>query len=182
MATATEIATKALKRLRIVGAGETPTAEDVTDATDALNAMIESWEAEGLTGDVLPLDARFEAGITAMLAVRLAEDYGKTPGPVLTRDASNGWAQIQAAFLSTPEARFDSALVSTRYRGSTNGNENYLPWQPSASYDLRTFVINDASIYECITAGTSAAGGGPTGTAATITDGTVEWCWRRVDG
>lgn len=95
MSTATEIATKALKRINVIGAGETPAAPDLADSIDALNAMIASWEADGLSGDTLPLDKRFEQGIIALLAVRLAEDFGKSPGPVLMRDAANGWAALQ---------------------------------------------------------------------------------------
>lgn len=183
MATATEIATTALKRLRIVGAGDTPSAEDIADATDALNAMIASWEAQGLTGDVLPLDARFEAGVTAMLAVRLAEDYGKTPGPVLLDDADRGWKGIRGAYFAVPRATFDTSLNADRCTGIIG--EAPWPnrsWQPVTEYALRTFVTNEANIYECITSGISAASGGPSGTASTIADGSVVWCWRRVDG
>lgn len=187
MATATEIATKALKRLRIISAGETPAAEDVADATDALNAMLASWEAQGLTGDVLPLDARFEAGIVAMLAVRMAEDYGKTPGPVLLDDADRGWKGIRGAFFAVPRATFDTGIQHTGSRmlaGYIIGEDPWpnSPWQPVTEYALRTFVTNGANIYECITTGTSAASGGPSGTSSTIADGTAEWCWRRVDG
>lgn len=180
MATATEIATRALKRLSVVGAGETPAAADVSDMTDALNAMIASWEAEGLSGDVLPLDARFEKGVIAMLAVDQAETYGKQPGPILMRDADLGWTQIRSAFLATPEAEFDPALVGTTYRWQMNGSGNYLPWVAGQAYCLRDYVINNANIYECITAGTSAGSGGPSGTSSSITDGTIVWCWRRI--
>jgi hypothetical protein len=182
MATATEIATRALKRLSVIEAGGTPAAADVADMTAALNAMIASWEAEGLTGDVLPLDARFEKAVVDMLAVDQAETYGKQPGPILMRDAGRGWEQIRSAFLSTPDAEFDPALVGTTYRWQMNSTENYLPRIAGQAYCLRDFVINNANIYECITAGTSAGSGGPTGTGSEITDGTVVWCWRRVTG
>jgi hypothetical protein len=180
MATATEIATKALKRLSVVGAGETAAAADVSDMTDALNAMIASWEAEGLSGDVLPLDARFEKAVIAMLAVDQAETYGKTPGPILMRDADRGWEQIRSAFSATPDAEFDPALLGTSYRWQTNGGRNYLPWIASQAYCLRDYVISNANIYECITAGMSDASGGPSGTSSSIQDGTAVWCWRRI--
>jgi len=61
----------------------------------------------------LPFDASLEAGVIAMLAVRLAEDYGKTPGPVLLRDAERGERQLEAAFLHVPKAVFDPALTRT---------------------------------------------------------------------
>lgn len=66
-----------------------------------------------LTFTALPFDASLEAGVVAMLAVRLAEDYGKTPGPVLARDAERGERQLEAAFLHVPKAKFDAALTHT---------------------------------------------------------------------
>lgn len=188
MATATQIATRALRRLGVVSAGENPASADVSDAKEALTAMIASWEAEGLTGDILPLDARFEQGVVAMLAVRLAEEYGKTPGEVMVRDAKQGWDQISSAFFSVPKSTFDDGIVNTGHwyqYGIIVGQEGdslYTPWAASTAYRLREYVQNGSMIYECITAGTSASSGGPTGTGPEITDGTVTWCWRRVAG
>lgn len=184
MATATEISTRALKRLQIVDALETPSSADIQYATDALNAMIASWECDGLSGDTIPLDSRFEQGITAMLAVRLAEDYGKTPGAVMVRDADNGWSAIQSAFFVVPSSTFENSL---RYTGPSVPDQfilgdvtNYALWSENTEYGLRQFAVNGSNLYEVTTAGTSAASGGPTGTSSVITDGTVVWCWRRV--
>lgn len=50
------------------------------------------------------------------------------------------------------------------------------PWLPSTDFLVGERVLNDTyKTYECITAGTSDTSGGPTGTAADITDGTVHW-------
>lgn len=106
MATATELSTKALKRIGVVN----PSAEDVSDANDALNEMINSWKADGYEV-TLPLNAKFDHGIIAMLSVRVAEDYGKEPGPILARDAANGLLQIQAAYLTVPASTFDFGLL-----------------------------------------------------------------------
>lgn len=187
MATPTQIVTRALRRLNVIPLGGTPSGEDVAEGTEALTAMINSWEAEGLSGDVLPLDARFEQGVVAMLAVRLAEEYGKVPSPLLMRDADEGWSAISAAFFAVPASRFDSALKYTGHYSDVgyiigDQEENYGVWQPSTAYLLRRYVRNGANLYECVTAGTSAASGGPSGTDAEITDGTVTWCWRRVAG
>lgn len=181
MATATEISTRALKRIRKHDSHSTPDATDIADATEALTAMIASWEAQGLSGDVLPLDARFEQPVVAMLAVRLAEDFGVQPGPILLRDAADGWAALQAAYMATPDARFDAGLLTGTYRYQTEfATGQAEEWQPDTAYELRKFVINNANRYELVTAGTSASSGGPTGTNAEITDGTCVWCWRGV--
>lgn len=185
MATTQEISTRALRRIKVLSPDESLSGDMLTSATEALTAMVNSWEAEGLSGDILPIDARFEQGLVAMLAVRMAEEFGKEPGPVLLRDADMGWKAIQAAFFAVPKSTFDRAVT---YTGPDLGQgiilgqttEGYADWAASTEYELRDFVINEKALYECITAGTSASSGGPAGTDAEITDGTVEWCFRRV--
>lgn len=183
MATATEIATRALRRISVVDALESPAAADVEHAVNALNAMIAAWETWNLTGDTLPLDGRFEQGVTAMLAVRLAEEYGKTPGPVLLRDATDGERALRAAYFVVPKSTFDVPLAermlnSDRYSimGAVTDNEE---WRASTAYPLRALVRNNANLYEATAAGTSGTVG-PSGTGTEISDGTVVWCWRRV--
>lgn len=181
MATATEISTRALKRLRITDGHSTPSAADVADVNEALTVMIASWEARGLRGDVLPLDSRFEQAVVALLAVRVAEHFGVTPGAVLADDARRGWNSLQAAYMAVPVSKFDSVLCNTgSYGALSTGSNAPAAWQPSTAYTLRSFVINNANRYELVTAGTSASSGGPTGTGAAITDGTCVWCWRGV--
>jgi hypothetical protein len=56
-------------------------------------------------------------------------------------------------------------------------------WVLSTVYTLGQRRVNDTGkLYECITAGTSAGSGGPTGTAADITDNTVHWKYISTDG
>ena len=53
-------------------------------------------------------------------------------------------------------------------------------WQSATAYAVDDVVYNDTpqKIYRCITAGTSAGAGGPTGETDDITDGTVHWYWE----
>jgi hypothetical protein len=53
-------------------------------------------------------------------------------------------------------------------------------WAGSKAYILGQHVLNGANLYRCTTPGTSAASGGPTGTGASITDGTVTWTYVQV--
>ena len=188
MATANQISTRALRRSGCFDVLETPSAIDIATATEALTAMISAWEAEGLSGDVLPLDARFEQAVVAMLAVRICEEYGKQPGAVLVRDADNGWMSLHAAYFAVPASRFERSLTQTGgyynlYSNVINSTDDVTlgVWEPSTIYALRKTVTHLANRYELVTAGTSAASGGPTGTAAEITDGTCVWCWRGVE-
>lgn len=50
-------------------------------------------------------------------------------------------------------------------------------WAATTAYTVGQYVTNSSNIYRCITAGTSAGTGGPTGTTADITDGTVHWAY-----
>lgn len=183
MATATEIAQRALKRLSVVQGGSTASAVDVADATEALSAMIAAWDTGWLQGDALPIDARFEAGLIAMLAVRMAEDYNITPGPVLMRDAQRGEEQLNAAFLSVPPSSFDASLVNTYGQSSWFGINNpsmwYKAWTAGEAVNLRDLRVNAGNLYEVTTAGTTGATG-PSGTGSGITDGAATWIWRRV--
>lgn len=49
------------------------------------------------------------------------------------------------------------------------------PWAASAPFSLNQQVNNNGLVYKCVTAGTSASSGGPTGTGAGITDGSCVW-------
>ena len=53
-------------------------------------------------------------------------------------------------------------------------------WQATHAYVVDDVRTNDSGkVYICIQAGTSAGSGGPTGTSASITDGTAKWMYVR---
>lgn len=56
---------------------------------------------------------------------------------------------------------------------------NQPAWAPTTAYAVGDYVRNgtnpDDRVYRCVTAGTSDGSGGPSGTGASITDGTVVW-------
>lgn len=55
-------------------------------------------------------------------------------------------------------------------------------WVASTAYTVGLRVVNVGNVYQCTTAGTSAASGGPTGTSSAITDGTVTWSYLGANG
>ena len=117
MSTAPEIVTKALRRLGVIDSAQSPAADDMRDGSDALDVMIASWASHGVDVTLdIPLGAKFEQAIIAMLAMRLADDYGSQPGPVVQRDAESGWRMLQAAYITAPDATFDPALIRTQGR------------------------------------------------------------------
>lgn len=48
-------------------------------------------------------------------------------------------------------------------------------WATGHAYVAGNRVTNNANVYQCITAGTSAGSGGPSGTSSNITDNTAHW-------
>jgi hypothetical protein len=66
----------------------------------------------------------------------------------------------------------------TRRALMKNMADQAVPWTLSHAYEIGDRVTNDTlKTYQCITAGISAAVGGPTGTTSDITDGTVHWTY-----
>lgn len=62
------------------------------------------------------------------------------------------------------------------YYQCTTGGRLAPAWIASTAYVVGDLVKNDTTrIYECVTAGTSASSGGPTGTGSAISDGTASW-------
>lgn len=55
-------------------------------------------------------------------------------------------------------------------------------WTGSTAYALGALATNGGNLYRVTTAGTSASSGGPTGTGASIADGTVTWTYVQVAG
>ena len=58
---------------------------------------------------------------------------------------------------------------------------SWTAWAASTAYTADTVATKGGKAYQCVTAGTSAASGGPSGTGASITDGTVVWKYMRED-
>lgn len=182
MATAEQIAVRALKRLGIPGIGGSLAAEEMQDSLEALSAMLASWEAEGVVA-ALPIDDRFEQGVVAMLAVRVSEDYGKTVGQVLARDAAAGWQQIQAHYITPGTVEFDPALsrTPTRLYVESYGINGTRAWRADTAWGLADLVTNAGNVYVCIVAGVSGATG-PTGTTLNQADGSCVWDYVQAIG
>jgi hypothetical protein len=176
VSSSSDIATRALKRLGLVEPGETPADDQAEDALAALNAMLAAWEADGIAvSPDIPLPAKHEEGVIALLAVRLAPDYGKEASAQVYADASKGLSRLEADYISAPLATFDHAIVNTPGR-MTIATASVDDWVISTAYLEFDRVEANRKIYECIVAGTSASTGvGPHSTGAVILDGTVTW-------
>jgi hypothetical protein len=171
-----QIVTRALKRLSLVAPGEDPAAADAEDGLAALNAMLAGWAADGINvSPDVPLPAKHEEGVVALLAVRLAPDFGREAPAQVHADADKGMARLQSDYISAPLASFDCALRGMPSIGLI-ATATVDDWAVSTAYLEFDRVEANRKIYECIVAGTSASSGvGPQANSDEITDGTVTW-------
>jgi hypothetical protein len=76
-------------------------------------AHTQSGASASLAFTVFPLQARFEEGVQALLAMRLAPRTGDTPGPMVVQMAKDGWALLCANFMPVPSATYDTGVLDT---------------------------------------------------------------------
>jgi len=111
MASASQIVTRAFRRLNIIRPNANPSASQAQYGLDAFNEMIDSWIASGVDVSAdLPLGAQHELGLVALLAMRLSGDYGIEAPPQIQRDARDGWLSFQAAYIEAPTADYPDGL------------------------------------------------------------------------
>lgn len=126
-----DVLTRALQHNSLVVAGETPAAEDTALALVAFNALVDGLFADGLVpvadetaatpvllnegvvytaSSALPvLDRHFE-GLSAMLAVLIADSFETQVKQVTVMMARTGRQRIDAAFMPSMVADLDRAL------------------------------------------------------------------------
>ncbi|MBX9587907.1 MAG: hypothetical protein K2X43_01290 [Hyphomonadaceae bacterium] len=85
--------------------------DSATQVTLNQNATA-SGSAVSLAVTPIPFEAKFEQGVIALLAMRLAMSAEDIP-PWVAQDARDGWNALQANFMPVPKATFDPALVYT---------------------------------------------------------------------
>ena len=120
MTTARDICTRALRKARVVGHGETAPSEDASTALDDLNMMLAAWKLAGVDithstlslSDTFPIADEYEEGTVYMLASRINVDF-QYPD---TFDADDFFRKIQAAYMSIDAATVPTTLTRTPSR------------------------------------------------------------------
>lgn len=145
------------------------------------------------------LNAQADAAETAIGAAPTLEIRAGTP-PAAIGTADSGtllatmtlpsdWLGAASAgvktLLGTWSATAAAAGKATYYRikaGATAHVQGLvsMPWQASSAVVVGEYVSNGGNLYRCTTAGTTASSGGPSGTGATISDGTAVWAYQQA--
>lgn len=123
MTTALDIATRALRKARVLGHGDVAEADNAAAALADLNMMLAAWKLAGVdighsalsVASDFPLGAEFEEGTVYMLAARIAQDFAYPMG----FDADDFFRRIQAAYTTIDTVKMPLALTqmpSQRYR------------------------------------------------------------------
>jgi hypothetical protein len=134
---------------------------------------------ELLVQNNIEIEEFYPAAIVIRLDNEFIGDEDEIAGIIAVSRAAGVDATLE--FTESPDANTFFFSNSDANEPSTTQGFSYHtdPWAPSTAYALREVVTNDDAgtdrDYICVTAGTSAGSGGPTGTGTGITDGTVTW-------
>lgn len=116
-----------------------------------------------------------ETNTVTVVAGHTTDGYADDEIP--TAAETNKWMNIVGRWVTWLDSLFD---VGGTYNAQSGGNivltgDAHDAWGITTAYIVGDNCTNVGNQYECITGGTSAGAGGPTTTAADITDGTVHW-------
>lgn len=117
-ATARQVLTRALRRIRVISEGETPSAEMADDALEVMNTMMFGWNASGIlyAHVALGLDSTVNVPdeqigfVRDLLCEQLAEEYAQTLGPIMQRSIITARSAMTAAYFIPVVAPVDSAI------------------------------------------------------------------------
>lgn len=120
MTTVRDIITDALIRLKVAVASQSVPDDDMIFGLRVFNRMMSGMPNHGVPiqwadvvlGDDWPLEARHEENFTALLAERLANDYGKAVAPEIKRGAVLARQSLRADYALPEPMRVDAALAN----------------------------------------------------------------------
>ena len=118
MATASQVINRALKRLRVIGVGQSPMANETTDCLEALNDMLFAWRTDGIDIAHTTLISSTELDVPddhiEPIALNLALRVGGMFGASLSQDdamlARVGEAMLRAYHFSIADLESDNPL------------------------------------------------------------------------
>lgn len=122
-------------------------------------------------------EAAIGTGNTALATFTFANPSFSTPA------YSTYQMETQASFAATsvtPAAAGTACFaraVASSYATVLADYTVGMAWAASTPVVVGQYVANNGNTYVCVTAGTTASAGGPSGTGANIADGGAQWSW-----
>lgn len=131
-----QLITSALRMIGAVAQGETPTANQISEAAEALNMMVKAWEADGM-----PLWGIAETSITLVAGTNKYQiGIGKTvdiPKPLKVIQA---WNRDNTSKVDIPMRILTKQEYNILGNKTTSGNPIQIYYQPMLNYgDLYVF-------------------------------------------
>lgn len=120
MATALDVITRALKKLRVISSGETPTSDEADDCVDALNDMLSEWRIDGIdlapttlaTTDTLDVPADHLNAVVLNLALRVGGMFGAELSQADSYHAENARRALVAYHFTIKTIGIDHPLTN----------------------------------------------------------------------
>lgn len=135
MTTVAKLVARSLRLIQVIDPSQSVDDQDMETAIEALNAMMQRWEADLLSlgwsavagpGDVLPIPVEAEQAVAYALAVILAPEYGVTPLPAVTQLANNGLNDLlRDQAVATPIRPILDCPMPRNWNGQTLNGESW---------------------------------------------------------
>jgi hypothetical protein len=135
MTTVAKLVARSLRLIQVIDPSQDVRDRDMRTAIEALNAMLQRWEADLLSlgwspvvspEDTLPLPVEAEQAVAYCLAVVLAPEYGVTPLPAVTQLANSGMNDLlRDQAVATPIMPILDCPMPQNWDGKTLNGESW---------------------------------------------------------
>lgn len=135
MTTVAKLVARSLRLIQVIDPSQSVDDQDMETAIEALNAMMQRWEADLLSlgwsavaspSDVLPIPVEAEQAVAYALAVIVASEYGVTPLPAVTQLANNGLNDLlRDQAVATPIRPILDCPMPRNWNGQTLNGESW---------------------------------------------------------
>ena len=135
MTTVAKLVARSLRLIQVIDPSQDVRDRDMGTAIEALNAMLQRWEADLLSlgwspvsspEDTLPLPVEAEQAVAYCLAVVLAPEYGVTPLPAVTQLANSGMNDLlRDQMVATPIMPILDCPMPQNWDGKTLNGESW---------------------------------------------------------
>ena len=104
---AQDVIRRALRMAGVIASGETPNADDISDALDTFNALLAEWHVAGIgipdysvasEATTMGADLADREGMAYQLALRIAGEYGQELSPTQVQEGEAAWSRVRLRY------------------------------------------------------------------------------------